>query len=123
MSSFVATDDRGSFVLDGAPWFLHGATYFGRRPERVRDAVERLGQPVLHLWLQLPHLVLGLTARKSCAMPGAHVADQARYWASPASVGCAPSVPQKASTIWSGVLNLYSPYSSTLPTLATRRFR
>lgn len=32
MSKFVMTNDRGSFVLDGKPWFLHGATYFGRRP-------------------------------------------------------------------------------------------
>jgi len=32
MRSFVTTDDRGNFVLDGKPWFLHGATYFGRRP-------------------------------------------------------------------------------------------
>jgi len=32
MRSFVATDTRGNFTLDGRPWFLHGATYFGRRP-------------------------------------------------------------------------------------------
>lgn len=32
MGSFVTTDDRGNFVLDAKPWFLHGATYFGRRP-------------------------------------------------------------------------------------------
>jgi hypothetical protein len=32
MPSFVSTDDRGNFVLDGRPWFLHGATYYGRRP-------------------------------------------------------------------------------------------
>ncbi len=32
MASFVTTDDRGNFVLDGRPWFLHGATYFGHRP-------------------------------------------------------------------------------------------
>jgi hypothetical protein len=29
---FVGTDAQGGFVLDGKPWFLHGATYFGRRP-------------------------------------------------------------------------------------------
>jgi len=32
MNGFVTTDDCGNFVLDGRPWFLHGATYFGRRP-------------------------------------------------------------------------------------------
>lgn len=32
MPSFVTTDHRGQFILDGKPWFLHGATYFGRRP-------------------------------------------------------------------------------------------
>ena len=32
MKSFVTTDKKGQFILDGKPWFLHGATYFGRRP-------------------------------------------------------------------------------------------
>jgi hypothetical protein len=32
MSSFVTTDSQGNFILDGKPWFLHGAVYFGRRP-------------------------------------------------------------------------------------------
>jgi hypothetical protein len=32
MASFVTTDAHGNFSLDGEPWFLHGATYFGRRP-------------------------------------------------------------------------------------------
>jgi len=30
--SFVTTDRQGQFLLHGQPWFLHGATYFGRRP-------------------------------------------------------------------------------------------
>jgi hypothetical protein len=29
---FVTTDRHGQFLLGGKPWFLHGATYFGRRP-------------------------------------------------------------------------------------------
>jgi hypothetical protein len=29
---FVATDSDGNFTLDGKPYFLHGATYFARRP-------------------------------------------------------------------------------------------
>lgn len=32
MASFVSTDAQGNFTLDGKPWFLHGAVYFGRRP-------------------------------------------------------------------------------------------
>ncbi len=32
MKSFVGTDDCGNFILDGKPWPVHGATYFGRRP-------------------------------------------------------------------------------------------
>jgi hypothetical protein len=32
MASFVTTDAEGNFVLDGRPHFVHGATYFGRRP-------------------------------------------------------------------------------------------
>ena len=32
MSSYVTTDKQGQFILNGKPWFLHGATYFGRRP-------------------------------------------------------------------------------------------
>lgn len=32
MESFVGTDGAGSFILNGRPYFLHGATYFGRRP-------------------------------------------------------------------------------------------
>ena len=31
-NGFITTDGRGQFLLDGAPWFLHGITYFGRRP-------------------------------------------------------------------------------------------
>ena len=32
MMSFVGTDGRGNFTLDGKPFFLHAAVYFGRRP-------------------------------------------------------------------------------------------
>lgn len=32
MPSFISTDDRGQFLLGGKPWFLHGVSYFGRRP-------------------------------------------------------------------------------------------
>ena len=32
MPSFVTTDGRGNFTLDGRPYFLHAAVYFGRRP-------------------------------------------------------------------------------------------
>jgi len=32
MSAFVSTDQQGNFILEGKPWFLHGAVYFGRRP-------------------------------------------------------------------------------------------
>jgi len=32
MTSFVTIDEQGNFILDGKPWFLHGAVYFGRRP-------------------------------------------------------------------------------------------
>ncbi|KPK61895.1 MAG: hypothetical protein AMK73_07420, partial [Planctomycetes bacterium SM23_32] len=32
MTSCVTTDDQGNFILDGRPFFVHGATYFGHRP-------------------------------------------------------------------------------------------
>jgi hypothetical protein len=32
MDSYVETDSHGNFMLDGKPHFLHGATYFARRP-------------------------------------------------------------------------------------------
>jgi hypothetical protein len=32
MTAFVSTDSHGNFTLEGKPHFLHGATYFGRRP-------------------------------------------------------------------------------------------
>jgi len=32
MASFVTTDGEGNFILDGKPWFLHAAIFFGRRP-------------------------------------------------------------------------------------------
>jgi len=31
MSGFATTDDRGNFLLDGRPWFLHAPTYLSRR--------------------------------------------------------------------------------------------
>lgn len=31
-NAFVQADKNGQFTLDGKPWFLHAATYFGRRP-------------------------------------------------------------------------------------------
>jgi hypothetical protein len=32
MHSYVKTNIEGNFTLDGRPWFLHAAVYFGRRP-------------------------------------------------------------------------------------------
>ena len=37
MNSFVNTNGKGQFVLDGKPWYYHGATYYGPGPHYWGD--------------------------------------------------------------------------------------
>lgn len=79
MNSFITTDKDGNFVLDGRPWFLHGATYFGRRPgtcggdwlgenfehnlafvDRDFETMHRLGINTLGLFVSNPSFFEGL---------------------------------------------------------------
>jgi len=37
MNSFMTTNGKGQFVLDGKPWYYHGATYYGPGPHYWGD--------------------------------------------------------------------------------------